>query len=369
MNKTEDQDISDNLDNTQINNFNNNSYQMNYFLCRWIAQYANNYVISDSWNTLLYKINNEERDLENMFLLNSNNKEVLSIMQYTNTPRKQYSGNFGIFIQDQILSDNNNYNNYNNKLNKDKENINNNNNNNNTSVIENKAKSFFREATIIHENRMENLNISGFVRKNSITECNLIQNPLILLGTFDDSYNLKYKRVKNNFQGVRTMSLDKSKTLNVLKENSKNETEEISDKMNNSIRKKRTSIHKLNTLVDPFHINLVNKNNNYNNNNYNGNNNVNEDGIIDNNLPNKNKLFKLSTTFNTSGMDSNVNYLLSPDGLKQKNICNYLNDLRKSADLNQLRKSQTSCNLNNNTPNLNEDENYNEVSNYEKGNF
>jgi len=366
MNKTEDDDISANLDNTQNNNMIvNNSNNMNYFLCRWIAQYTNNYVISDSWNTQLYKINNEERDLENMFLLNSNNKEVLFITQYTNTFRKQNSGNINTILnQDPNLLDINKMV-FNNKQTSNAENIVNN--NNNTSMIENKAKSFFREATIIHENRMENLNISCLVRKNSINEINYGQNPLFLLGSFDDSYNLKYKRVKNNFQGVRNMSMVKSKTLNVLNEPAKNETEEISELLNNSIRKKKISHHKINTIVEPFHITLANDSKNNNNNNYNSDNNLNQEGSIVN-IPNKNKLFKISTISSyISGIDSNVNYLRSPDAINQKNM--HDQPLRNSSELNQMRQSQVLNYNNNYTQNQFEDrdENYHEASNYEKG--
>lgn len=243
LNKTEDEIILNNFDNARLNlNYHNlsnvNGNDMNYFLCRWVTEFINNDVLSDSWSTELYKINTQEVDLENMFLLNSNNKEILFIMQYTGNLNT--SNNNNDIVNDLDLN-NNIYMN-----------------NNNVSIIETKAKSFLRETKLINENKIESFNSSGFLRKNSAP---LYANPLILLSKFDNSYNIKYKRVKNNFQGLRILSLDKSKTLRLNKEKEscpKTEAEEISQKLNNSIRKHSSSINRQTTLHEPFHINLNN---------------------------------------------------------------------------------------------------------------
>ncbi len=350
MNKTEEEDISGNSDNTQNNNnlIINSCNQMNYFLCRWIAQYSNNNIISDSWNTFLYKIVNEEKDLENMFLLNSNNMDILFIMQYTdnfprNTSGKNVNSNNNINYQ----SENNmlNIENINNKINT------NNINHNNISTIENRAKSFFREATIIHEN----LNVSGFNRKGSTLEYNYNnnnQNSLRLMGNFDDSYNLKYKRVKNNFQGIRTINMEKSKFLNsILKDNIyKDETEEISEKLNLSIRKNKNSNRKKSLSLDPFHIEVLNDNN--------------EDrGLINFNQGNKNKIIRKPTTkmgnFNIE--NNNDNSLKSPDVNYHKNFDGNFNSISKNIkDLNSIQKKKI-LDLNNNFSQYNDrdEENYN----------
>lgn len=362
MNKTEDEEISANLDNTQNNNFcGGNLQQMNYFLCRWIAQYGNNYIITDSWSTTLYRINNEEKDLENMFLLNSSNKEVLFVMQYTNMIRKQNSGNINTFLGQEPNS-NINILDGNKAINKDC--LNNiNNQNQNSSVIENKAKSFFREATMMHENRMDNLNISGFIRKTSIIESNYSQNHLVLLGTYDDSYNLKYRRVKNNYQGLRNVSLDKSKNMNI---NIKTETDEISEKLNQSIRKKHTTtLQKQNSTIDIFQNNNIIGD--INNNKFNNKNKLIEESNT-NTLLNRNKNFRLSSICNMSGLESNVNYLLSPDAFNQKNSFDFTQQI-KETELNPLKKSKV-FNLQanfNNSPKEDKSEFLNDASNYEKG--
>ena len=300
---------------------------ISYFLCRWVAQYNNNEIISDSWVTKLYR-NNDDIDLENMVLMNSNNKEILFIMQFVDNVK-------------------NNFNNENEINNINKNNISHNN------TIDYKAKSFFREATIINENRIENFNISGFVKKNSIDN----YSPLILVGYFDDSYNLKYKRVKNNNQGLRVIS-SKARKDNEFND----EHEELSDILNNSIRKKKINNTK-SMYNEPFQLIGINDTKNRSNLNI-SNVNQNLGNNYEQNLKNKNLKSPILTNISTN--EINVNYLLSPNVVNQKdfsayskdlknpkkNIFNYENLYNKEDEINNASRDEKYLDYSNNIYNL-----------------
>jgi len=223
----------------------------NYYLCRWIAQFYERDIISDSWTTELFKIK-DEIDVENMSLLDSNNKEILFIIQYVNCYSKKLALNV------------NSSNDLNNSLTSsiNKENKNNRydytQNNYNSNVNENShSKSVLKESFVVNlnENKIENFNMSGLNlrRNNSLDYCEF--NALTPIAFFDDSYNLKYKRVKNNFHGVRTVSPNKSKNKNSLinvhqlKTQIKNEEDNNEVGLGASVKKKKIDIPKSNAIV------------------------------------------------------------------------------------------------------------------------
>jgi len=250
---------------------NNNSNQKDFFFCKWIPKYIDNL---DSWNTYLYRLNFKEKDYENISLLNTNNKDILLFMKNHNSK---------YFKKDSI---NMNYN-----LNDDK------------------SKSNIKEGSNIYDNLN---NTSEYYRKNSMSLFENLtnsENLFNLLNIFDDTYNIKFKRIKNNYHGLKNLSLDKNNILNnILRiDNERLESFEISPKINKSISKNNNGLNAKNFIIDPSYFNTLNENNN------------------ENIILNKKKNFKLSTiSNNNSGMDSNVNYLLSPEEiLNQKNFVNF----------------------------------------------
>jgi hypothetical protein len=353
LNKTEDEESFSNLDNTQNPNFNINinlnnlNQNINFFLCHWSSDLEKNSnkqnkqnkiinKINDSWTTNLYKILTDDIDLDNIQLLNSVNKDIIFLMLNINTAQ-QIQQQQNLYQNQQA---NNNIMNFNLEKENNKQNF------NNSMVI---------------------MNISSL--RNKINE-NI---KFILIASFDDSFNMKYKRVKGNYQGIRTIDFNKSKDF------LKDETLDITEKLNRSITK-RQKLHRLSIMNEIKNKPLIDKSiivkekekekeldNIYNINNYT--NNKEKNNILRQNQDHSNINF---SNYNISMNDSSVNYLRSPEKLtKRKNEenINMNQTLNPNVNLtsNNLRVYKSSKSVIEDYKNINNINNY--YNHSKEGNF
>jgi len=131
---------------------------VNSYLCRWIASYVEKDHISDIWTTNLYKITDSNFLSGNMNILDSNNKEVLLLMLSDNS-------------EDEIPKLSSSTFNMPSPLNKDND-------------------------VFPKFNEYGEMSMSKRISAKNSKEI------LSFVCSFDDSYNMKYKRFKN-FQGAK----------------------------------------------------------------------------------------------------------------------------------------------------------------------
>jgi hypothetical protein len=225
-------------------NLNINTLSTEYYLCRWIASFSERDVISDSWTTHLYKINSD-LEIENMTLIDSKNKDILLILYSDMT--HETPGNIS---STSLLSPKNRVSCYNLDCDKD-------------SIIDKDNNRYF-EDTILDNTVNYNYNISA-LRKNNLDKSEILQ----FVSSFDDSYNMKYKRTKN-FLGARPLNLNITNKKKIMKSGNDHsslnkqdsEVYELEQNLNPSLEKNLSEIRRKldkNNFIEKNHANSIEK--------------------------------------------------------------------------------------------------------------